>query len=104
MRFDFSLVSEIKSLPKDDSGFATPVSYERLDLQAPADVIVVTAHDDASADALAENPHLTSLPAVRARRVVTFEQGPVAQAAAILSPLNLDVVLPPIKQAAALAA
>lgn len=104
MRAGFSLIDEIESLPKDEFGFAAPVSCERLDLLAPADVIVVTAYDVAAADALAANPLFTSLPAVRAGRVVTFEQGPVAQAAAILSPLNLDILLPLIQQAAALAA
>ena len=52
-----------------------------------------------SAPALA-NPLFTALPAVAEDRVVVVPQGPLAQAIAVQSPLNFDVLLELAKQVA----
>lgn len=66
-------------------------------------MIVVLGFSVGPTDELPANPLFTRLPAAAAGRVVRVEQGPVAQALAIQSPLNLDTVLPIIREAAALA-
>ncbi len=103
LRAGFHLVDEIAALDKDASGFNRPISAERLDLLQAADVIVITAFSAEAADALEANPLFNILPAVQSGRVFRLEQGPIAQASAILSPKNLDTVLPFIQAVAALA-
>jgi ABC-type Fe3+-hydroxamate transport system substrate-binding protein len=65
-----------------------------------ADVIVVLGFSIEATNELLASPLFQSLPAAQAGRVTRVEQGPVAQAFAALSPLNLDTVLPVIKEAA----
>ncbi len=103
LRSGFSPVEAIMALEKDEYGYNEPLSAERLDLMEPADVIVITAFDPPSADALEEDPLFTRLPAAQAGRVFRLEQGPVAQASAVLSPVNLDTVLPFVRDVAELA-
>lgn len=103
LRAGFRLVDAIAALEKDSAGFNLPISAERLDLLQAADVIVITAFSTEAADALEANPLFTILPAVQAGRVFRLEQGPIAQASAILSPNNFNTVLPFIREVAALA-
>jgi len=71
---------------------------------ASADVIVVLGFSVAETDALLADPIFQTLPAVADKRVVRVPQGPVAQAIAVQSPLNFDVLLELAAEVAAAAA
>jgi iron complex transport system substrate-binding protein len=100
IRAGFTLPEVLASAERNDVGLGSEFSLERLDVLAEADVIVVLGFSPEPTDALLASPIFTQLPAVRASRVVRIEQGPVAQAFAALSPLNLDTVLPVIQEVA----
>jgi ABC-type Fe3+-hydroxamate transport system substrate-binding protein len=102
-RAGFTLPEVLATAEKNANGLGSDFSLERLDVLEEADVIVVLGFSVEPTDELLGNPLFTRLPAAAAGRVVRIEQGPVAQAFAALSPLNLDTVLPVIKQAAELA-
>lgn len=104
IRAGFAVPESLAAAPKDANGLGATFSLERLDLLDAADVIVVLGFSVDATDALFTDPLFTRVPAVAADRVVRIAQGPVAQALAIQSPLNLDTVLPVIRQVAALAA
>lgn len=101
-RAGFTLPEVLATAEKNANGLGSDFSLERLDVLEAADVIVVLGFSVEPTDALLANPLFTRLPAAATGRVVRIEQGPVAQAFAALSPLNLDTVLPVIKQAAEL--
>lgn len=103
MRAGFTVPPALAAAPKSANGLGSEFSLERLDVLDAADVIVVLGFSVAETDQLLVNPLFTRVPAVAAGRVVRVEQGPVAQALAIQSPLNLDTVLPVVREAAALA-
>lgn len=102
-RAGFSIPEILAAAPKNVNGLGSDFSLERLDVLDKADVIVVLGFSVGATDELLANPLFARVPAVAAGRVVRVEQGPVAQALAIQSPLNLDTVLPVIREAAALA-
>jgi iron complex transport system substrate-binding protein len=100
----FSLPPAIADAGRDYHGLGASFSLERLDVLAEADVIVVLGFSpEPTADFLAD-PLAQSVPAIAEGRVVMVEQGPVAQAIAMMSPLNFNVVLPVAQDAASLAA
>jgi iron complex transport system substrate-binding protein len=100
MRAGFTLPETIARAEDNYGGFGTEFSLERLDVLQEANVIVILGFSPEPTDALLRNPVFTQLPAVKAGRVVRVEQGPIAQGLAMLSPLNLDTVLPVIEEAA----
>jgi ABC-type Fe3+-hydroxamate transport system substrate-binding protein len=102
-RAGFVVPEELASAPRNQYGLGADFSLERLDVLEPADVIVVLGFSPEPTDELLVNPLFTRLPAATAGRIVRIAQGPIAQAFASLSPLNLDTVLPVITEAAALA-
>jgi iron complex transport system substrate-binding protein len=102
-RAGFTLSDVLATADKNANGLGSNFSLERLDVLAEADVIVVLGFSVEATDQLLVNPIFKQLPAVQAGRVTRIKQGPVAQAFAALSPLNLDTVLPVIKEAAAFA-
>lgn len=102
-RAGFAVPEALAAAPKNANGLGSDFSLERLDVLDAADVIVVLGFSVEATDELLANPLFTRVPAVAAGRVVRVEQGPVAQALAIQSPLNLDTVLPVIREAAELA-
>ncbi|GAB5430255.1 MAG: hypothetical protein Devi2KO_37140 [Devosia indica] len=95
---------EILDLPVNIGGYASGVSLERIDLLASADVIVVLGFSVEETEQLLADPIFLTLPAVSEGRVVTIGQGPVAQATAVQSPLNFDILLEMAKEVAAAAA
>lgn len=98
----FRLSPAIAAAARDYHDIGATFSLERLDVLADADVVVMLGFSPGpTADFLA-NPLTQSVPAIAKNRVVVVEQGPVAQAIAMMSPLNFDVVLPVAQQAAAL--
>lgn len=100
-RAGFTVPEELAKAELNYYGTASEFSFERLDVLDEADVIVVLGFSPDFTDTMLEHPLFLRLPAVQAGRVVRVEQGPIAQAFAALSPLNLDIVLPVIKEAAA---
>lgn len=95
---------ELAALPVNYYGYASEVSVENIDVLASADVIVVLGFSVAETDALLADPIFQTLPAVADKRVVRVPQGPVAQAIAVQSPLNFDVLLELAAEVAAAAA
>jgi iron complex transport system substrate-binding protein len=100
-----SLAPDILAVPgitTADNG--EELSLERIDLLNGADLIIVLGFSPEPTALLLANPLFKSVPAVAAGRVLVIEQGPLAQAMAMQSPLNFDTVLPLAKEAAALVA
>ena len=95
---------ELAVLPINYYGYASEVSLENIDVLASADVIVVLGFSVSETDALLADPIFQTLPAVSEGRVVRVPQGPVAQAIAVQSPLNFDVLLEVAAEVAAAAA
>jgi ABC-type Fe3+-hydroxamate transport system substrate-binding protein len=102
-RAGFRLPDALANAEKNYFGLGSEFSRERLDVLSDADVIVVLGFSPEITDEFLASPLFQALPAAQAGRVTRIEQGPVAQAFAALSPLNLDTVLPVIREAAALA-
>lgn len=99
----FELVPEVAAAPVNYYGYASSFSLERLDVLAEADVLVVLGFSVDETEAFLANPLVQSVPAVAAGRVLVVEQGAGAQAMAMMSPLNFDMVRPFAVEAAALA-
>ena len=100
----FSQPPEIVAAGSDYQGLGASFSLERLDVLAGADVLVVLGFSPEPTAAFLADPLAQSVPAIAEGRVVVVEQGPVAQALAMMSPLNFDVVLPLAQEAAEKAA
>ncbi len=100
----FSLPPAIVDSGRDYHGLGASFSLERLDVLAEADVLVVLGFSPEPTAAFLADPLAQTVPAIAEGRVLVVEQGPVAQAIAMMSPLNFDVVLPVATNAAALAA
>lgn len=100
----FILPPAIAEAGKDYHGLGATFSLERLDVLAEADVLVVLGFSPDPTAAFLADPLTQTVPAIAEGRVVLVEQGPVAQAMAMVSPLNFDVVLPVAQEAATLAA
>lgn len=99
----FDLVPAVAEAPVNYYGYASSFSLERLDVLAEADVLVVLGFSVDETEAFLADPLVQSVPAVAAGRVLLVEQGAGAQAMAMMSPLNFDVVKPYAVDAAALA-
>lgn len=99
----FELVPEVAEAPVNYYGYASSFSLERLDVLSEADVLVVLGFSVDETEAFLADPLVQSVPAVAAGRVLLVEQGAGAQAMAMMSPLNFDVVKPFAEEAAALA-
>jgi len=96
----YATPAELAALPVNYYGYATQISTEQIDLLDSADVIVVLGFSVEETDQLLANPLFTALPAVVEDRVVVVPQGPLAQAIAVQSPLNFDVLLDLAKKVA----
>jgi iron complex transport system substrate-binding protein len=99
----FELVPAVAEAPVNYYGYASSFSLERLDVLAEADVLVVLGFSVAETEAFLADPLVQSVPAVAGGRVLLVEQGAGAQAMAMMSPLNFDVVKPFAVAAAELA-
>lgn len=99
----FELVPAVAEAPVNYYGYASSFSLERLDVLSEADVLVVLGFSVDETEAFLADPLVQSVPAVAAGRVLLVEQGAGAQAMAMMSPLNFDVVKPFAEEAAALA-
>lgn len=88
----FTLVPAVAEAPVNYYGYASSFSLERLDVLDEADVLVVLGFSVEQTEAFLADPLVQSVPAVAGGRVLLVEQGAGAQAMAMMSPLNFDVV------------
>lgn len=103
---DLSREAGFTPLPDDGTqpttGISIEYSLERVREFAAADVVIMLGFSPEPTGQFLAMSTVRALPAVAAGRVVTVEQGPVAQAMASVSPLNLETCTGPVLEAAAL--
>lgn len=76
-------------------------SVERAEILAEADVILLFNYGSPD-DRITDTPLFQTLPAVQHQRVIVLEQGELAQGFSTLSPLNLDLCVAVVQEAARL--
>lgn len=99
-RTGFGALPDVPGEP-DEFGLRT-ISLELLEVLRPAEVIVVLGAPPGPTAELVSSALFTALPAVAAGRLLVLDQGTVYQAFNSPGPLNLDTVLPVVRDIAAL--